>query len=209
MAFVRRANLVSDLIKRYSCSNCGFKQSVSYLPRVYRLPSGSEFSMIQVHTWCSLCQCITVVESLEVLPEDLAFSSEMKSFYQQQIEDCSKSNKERTELEARIVEIDTYDQQRLEFLVELRAVRTAERRCLVCGNTDIELPNTKHGEFTHRPCPGKLSAPFVVAGGVLDPRYCETPHVHDADGVLLERGSRHTPKGSALLPLWSDCPEPS
>ena len=165
--------------------------------------------MIQVHTWCYRCQCITVVESLEVLPGDVAFSSEMKLFYRRQIEDPSMSDEDKAEFKSKVIEIETYDQRRLELLNELRSVRTAERRCLKCGNTDIEVPDTDHGKFIHRPCPGRLSAPFTVAGGVLDPRFCETPHVYDANGVLIERGLHRTPDGSGPLPLWSDGPEPA
>lgn len=184
-------------------------QSVRYLPRIYRLPSGNEFSMIQVHTWCHRCQSITVVESLDVLPGDVAFSTDMRLFYRRQIEDSSKSDEARTECNARIIAIEAYDKRRLELLDELLSVRTAERRCLKCGNTDIEMPDTDHGVFIHRPCPGKLSAPFTVAGGVLDPRYFETPHVYDADGVLIECGLSYTPNGVGPLPLWSDNSEPN
>ncbi|MCC9602228.1 hypothetical protein LOC67_16860 [Stieleria sp. JC731] len=168
--------------------------------------------MVQVHTWCKVCQSITVVELLDRLQSDSDFSLEMQEFYRSQIADPSKSEEERVQLRELIAESKRYNARYTDFMNELRGVRVLPQRCLRCDNTDLEIPDTDHGSFGHHPCPGVLSAPFTIGGGVLDPRFYDIPHLYDPDGVLLREGTSITPCSSDPLPLWSasvDCKKQS
>ena len=74
-------------------------------------------------------------------------------------------------------------------LAEVLAIRTKPQRCLICGNTNVDITNDDLMDLSHGMCVGTLRCTFNLFGGQMihgsDP---VVPHIYDAEGDLLSVG---------------------
>lgn len=180
---------------------------MSYLPRSYRLPDGSERIMEQRHIWCEECDDVSVAESFSRDQHALAsdehelnelrewvrnpprISSTTSPYLRQRIENAASNL---SELESRIKEEGKL------WRVWLH-LRTAPRRCLRCGNTHIVVPADPHASLPHPDC-GTLRCTFLIGPFNGRPAY---PHIYNVNGELIEVGKRlaRSSAGSEYEPM--------
>jgi hypothetical protein len=177
----------------YKCDRCQFSRDMMYLPRVYLLPDECTVYITQRHGWCPTCNDISPFESLERDRGQVEMISEMISGHQRKLA-LALTPEEISQLPRRERFSPEWERQCLERIKRSegewqlwRNLRRAPEKCLRCGSTEIDMPESDWCDLKHAPCGGTIESPADIWSHNGPEK---VPHVYSIDGELLKLGEK-------------------
>lgn len=191
------------MILHYNCDKCDHHRDLKYLPRKYKLGDDQYVMMSQRHVWCDECHEISVAESLELeksYAEHLETSlSELRELKDNPPKDLSGLRRfERSRIERAADTIRDIEGE-LRRWDEWRNLRKSPAKCLKCGNTNFDIPDSETASIIHGGCGGTLLCTMTISSFNGPATYA---HIYNAEGELLELGKKPRLVQGSLQPEY-------
>ena len=162
---------------------------------------GISVPMTQRHGWCHTCNDISPFESLEREPSALEMMSGFVAGHERKLAlALTLSPEEIAKLPRGERFSPEWEQQclndhreREEDWQRWRNLRKAPEKCLRCGSTDIEMPESDWCDLIHGTCGGTIVSTATIQSQNGPEK---VPHLYSIDGDLLIQGER--PVGTSL-----------